>query len=94
MIQLRRIVGASMMPSYKHGQFVLVSELKQPKQGDVVVALQGNREVIKRVVAIHHNWQVDLRGDNSSQSTDSRTLGTVPLRHIIGVVVWPKRHLQ
>lgn len=91
MIQLRRVVGDSMSPTYKQGQIVIVSLLKKPALHSVVIAVQGGREVMKRVVGIDTNLMVDLRGDNTEHSTDSRQLGRVHVRKILGVVIWPKR---
>ena len=90
MISIKRVVGDSMMPTLKDGQLVVVSYFTKPRVGHVVVAIMHKREVIKRIACIHHNWQVDLRGDNPSASTDSRTHGTIPLRNIQGVVLWPR----
>lgn len=93
MIQFRRVVGSSMAPTYVHGQLVIVSMLARPRVGHVVVAIQRNKEVIKRIVAVHNDWQLDLRGDNKEDSVDSRDLGLVPKRMVLGVVVWPRREL-
>jgi phage repressor protein C with HTH and peptisase S24 domain len=90
MIQLRRVVGDSMLPAYKNGQLVIASYFHKPKVGYVVVAVQNGREVLKRVVAIDSNHMVELIGDNKLHSTDSRHYGKVPIRKVLGVVVWPK----
>lgn len=94
MIQLRRVVGASMNPTLGNGQIIVVSDLKTPRTGDIVVAVLGGREVVKRIKTIHDDWQVELIGDNLQESTDSRSLGTVPMRHVLGVVVWYKKQGQ
>lgn len=78
-----------MVPTLKQGQLVWASSFKNPKVGDVVVAVQNGREVVKRVDAITDSWQVRLLGDNTQASTDSRQLGSIPKRHIQGVVFWP-----
>ncbi len=80
-----------MYPAYKNGQVVLVSPLKKAKVGSVVMAVQGKREVLKRIAKITNNHMVELRGDNPAESTDSRTLGPVTMNAILGVVIWPKR---
>lgn len=90
MISIRRVVGNSMLPTLKNGQLVGISSFKKPKVGDVVMAVQNKREVIKRIASIHHNWQVELRGDNTAASTDSRLHGTISMRNVQGVVVWPR----
>ena len=91
MITLRRVVGNSMYPTYKNGQVVVVSPLKKAKVGSVVMAVQNKREVMKRIVQISNDHMVELRGDNTEESTDSRTLGPVTMNSILGVVVWPRR---
>ncbi len=78
-----------MEPTLRSGQYVLVSLFKRAGVDSVVVAIQNSREVIKRVSHISDNGQVTLLGDNLDASTDSRTHGTIPLRHVLGVVVWP-----
>lgn len=93
MIQVRRVVGNSMLPAYKNGQYVIVSHFKKPSVGAVVIAVQNGKEVMKRVLSIDKNSMLDVRGDNQDQSTDSRQLGKVPMRKVLGVVVWPKRVL-
>ena len=90
MIFLRRVVGNSMYPTLKEGQIVWSSPFKTPKVGDVVIAVQKDREVIKRIESITDDWQVKLLGDNQQSSTDSRQLGSIPKRNIQGVVIWPK----
>ncbi len=80
-----------MYPTYKNRQVILVSPLKKAKVGSVVMAVQGKREVLKRIVKITNNHMVELRGDNPAESTDSRTLGPVTMNAILGVVIWPKR---
>ncbi len=91
MISVRRVTGNSMYPTYKNRQVILVSPLKKAKVGSVVMAVQGKREVLKRIVKITNNHMVELRGDNPAESTDSRTLGPVTMNAILGVVIWPKR---
>ena len=94
MIQVRRVQGDSMLPAYKHRQIIIIAELKKPRVGDVVMAVQNCKEVLKRIHSVTNEWQVELRGDNHTKSTDSRQLGAVPLRNVLGVVVWPKRPLK
>lgn len=91
MIQLRRVVGVSMLPTYKTGQLVVLSPLVKPRIGSVVIAIQGGKEVLKRVQSIDHNLHFELIGDNLQHSTDSRHYGKVHINKIIGVVIWPKR---
>ncbi len=91
MISIRRVTGNSMYPTYKNGQIIVVSPLKKAKVGSIVMAVQSKREVLKRVASITNDHMVELRGDNATESTDSRALGPVTMNAILGVVVWPKR---
>ena len=89
MIYFRRVVGDSMHPAYKDGQLVVVSHFKKPVKGSTVIAVQNGKEVMKRIESIDSNQMVELRGDNTEHSTDSRKYGKIPKRHILGVVIWP-----
>ena len=56
--------------------------------GDIVVACHpkiNNKLIIKRIHKIYQN-KFDLRGDNSSSSTDSREMGLFEIDLIIGKV--------
>jgi len=90
MIFLRKVVGKSMEPTLLEGRVIIATTFKTPKVGDVVVAVQNGREVVKRISKITNDWQVTLLGDNQGHSTDSRHHGSIPKRKILGVVVWPK----
>lgn len=90
MLFFRRVVGDSMKPTLTDGQIVCVTPFLTPKVGHVVVAILNGREVVKRIATITDDWQVQLLGDNTSQSSDSRKYGTIPKRKILGVVIWPK----
>lgn len=90
---LRRVVGDSMKPSYRHGQIVVVSMVRRFTVGDVVIAMQANREVIKRITEIK-DGMFFIEGDNKSASTDSRTHGWLSDRLVLAKVVFPKVKLQ
>jgi len=89
MIFVRRVVGDSMLPALKPGQIVLCHEIRQFRQGQVVVAFVGDREVIKRIASIE-NGRIFLVGDNEKKSTDSRHYGSVTDTKIEGTVFWPR----
>lgn len=88
-----RISGPSMMPLLQPGEEVLIDPLayteQTPEPGDIVVAehptLPGFR-LVKRVVAVLDTGDCILIGDNSSESTDSRSFGAVPCKKIVGRV--------
>lgn len=88
MIYLRKVEGDSMLPTFRAGQVVVVSMVRRFKVGDIVVAFMDRREVIKRVTKIKEG-AVFLEGDNKKASTDSRELGWLPDRHVLGRVIFP-----
>lgn len=83
---LRRVVGDSMLPTFKPGDIVLALPLRV-RPGDVVVALQAGREVIKRVKHIKRKQYVII-GDNMAKSSDSRQHGPVEKQDLSGRVVF------
>ena len=85
---LRLVVvdGDSMRPTLEPGDRLLVLRLP-PRVGDVVAVDRDGRTILKRVAAIDDDG-VDVRGDNPSQSTDSRSFGPVPRASILGRAVY------
>lgn len=90
MWSLRFVEGESMLPCYRPGQSIIVSNTRFFKVGDVVIAFMNGREVMKRITAIKEG-HVYLEGDNKDSSTDSRRHGWLIDRHVVGKVVWPKK---
>ena len=84
-MMLRRVEGGSMLPGLKPGSVVLAVR-RAPKVGEVVIAKQARREIIKRVHAATDKG-FELRGDNASESVDSREFGPVAKADILGVVM-------
>lgn len=84
---LRRVQGPSMLPTYREGAVVVVSNLMRPRVGSVVVANLASEEVIKRVRSVTEAGKFYLVGDNHAQSIDSREYGPVKRSDIIGVVL-------
>jgi signal peptidase I len=82
---IRRVSGNSMAPTLGSGDIV-VSARRIPLPGDIVIARQNGREVIKRVTKIS-DGQFYLVGDNSFESQDSRHFGSVPSSAILGVIM-------
>lgn len=62
---IRRLVGHSMLPTYKPGRYIIASSLRTPKVGRVVIATNKGSEVIKRVTDMSRDslW---LTGDNKN----------------------------
>lgn len=83
-MQLRRVLGKSMLPAYRPGDIVIMARAK-PAVGAVVVARMAGTDVIKRVTAIAKD-KLYLQGDNHADSVDSREYGPVHRRDIVGVV--------
>jgi nickel-type superoxide dismutase maturation protease len=92
-----RVSGESMSPGLRSGDEVLVNprayRRRPPRAGDVVVARHPWRSdvrLIKRVASVTSSGALVLRGDNPDAlaSTDSRTLGALPLSALEGRVVY------
>lgn len=85
-----KVIGSSMVPTFLPGQFILVSPLpylySEPKIGDVIVAMQAKRMVVKRIQYIDET-SVFVVGDNPKESTDSRTSGKISRQDIIAKVL-------
>ena len=88
-----RVTGNSMLPLLKPKEEVLIepkiNQTRPLQVGDIVVAYhptEKNLQLIKRVTSISEDGYYFLRGDNSQESTDSRSFGSVRLEHIIGRV--------
>jgi nickel-type superoxide dismutase maturation protease len=92
------VEGASMSPTLRPGDRLLVESWtyarRAPRGGEVVLAADPrspSRELIKRVAAVH-GAHLDLRGDATASSTDSRHFGRVPVdavRWRVALRYWP-----
>ncbi len=89
LVYIRRVVGKSMWPVLDPGQIVIVARKWRYYEEDVVVLLHGGREKIKRVRVLERG-RFDVRGDNPSESTDSRHFGLIEREAIVGKVIWPR----
>jgi hypothetical protein len=86
---LRRVIGRSMLPTLSPGSLIIAFNWPA-KVGDIVIARQGNREVVKRIKAVNQQ-RYYLVGDNTLESTDSRELGMIAKSAILGVM---KAHIS
>ncbi len=77
-----------MSPCLAAGDEVLVRAQDHAEPGQIVVAHHPYKPsfMVKRVEDIDERGYYDLRGDNPSESTDSRSLGMIPKEKLIGVV--------
>lgn len=75
------------MPTLRQGDIVIAKKSIYVSPGDVVIAIQSGREVIKRVDEISDKG-IYIVGDNTSHSTDSRHYGAINAENVIGVVLF------
>lgn len=83
------VEGNSMLPTMKDGDVILINPKAKLKQGDVVLAnhpYKKSVKILKRVKEFTENGDLFLIGENTDESTDSRTFGAVPLKCLIGKV--------
>lgn len=74
-----------MEPTFREGRVVLVSQSRNFKVGDVVVAFINGHEVLKRISSVDkHHGQVDLVSDNPEGSSYTN----VSDRHLEGRVIF------
>ncbi len=88
-----RVTGNSMLPLLQPGEEILVNlsayQKSFPEVGDIVVANHPNRpnfQIVKRVTLVNEDGNCFLIGDNPTESTDSRSFGTVNPNNILGKV--------
>ncbi|PID41062.1 MAG: S26 family signal peptidase [Proteobacteria bacterium] len=91
---LVQLDGHSMFPTFRDGDILDVDTdaylTSSPRIGDVVLAdhpFIKNCYIIKRVHDITKDDRLILHGDSTLESTDSRSFGSVALKHIRGRVV-------
>ena len=91
------VTGASMEPSIREGDWLLVQQLRRaPRVGELVVAADPRapeRLLVKRVSAVVGD-QVSVSGDQPEQSTDSRHFGPLPASAVLGRPVFRYAPLQ
>jgi nickel-type superoxide dismutase maturation protease len=83
------VAGPSMLPELAPGERLIVVRLPGLEVGDLVAVRDPalrERILVKRVSAVAAGT-VEVRGDNSGASRDSRSFGPVARRDVLGRVV-------
>ena len=89
LLEIRRIVGVSMLPLFRPETVVWATGLfRKLRPGDVVIVKHDGLEKIKRVEAIV-DGQLFVLGDNVLGSTDSRSFGWLGIESVQAKVIWP-----
>jgi mitochondrial inner membrane protease subunit 1 len=84
------VSGDSMVPALQDGDRLLVGPRFGVQPGAIVAIRDprsSGRLLVKRVHRRGADW-VDVRGDNDRGSTDSRHFGPLPLRLVVGRIVY------
>ena len=87
---IHKIQGESMLPVFKHNDFVMSFSYCKThyKINDVVIIQHPTLgKIVKRILSIEQK-SVMLVGDNLPQSTSTQAMGSQPLSHIQGRVIW------
>ena len=91
-----RVIGPSMEPTVRNGDWWLVRRTSAVGPGDVVLLVHPTRPhalVVKRIDRrAGDGWWV--LGDNAGASEDSRQFGVVPSEGVIGRLWWRYRPLR
>ncbi len=86
-----KISGHSMEPFFLNNQTVLISSIpflfSKPKNGEVVVFEHKNKKYIKRITKLSNN-RYFLEGYNKKDSLDSKKIGWIEGKNIIGKIVF------
>ncbi|MDP3733469.1 MAG: S26 family signal peptidase [Candidatus Daviesbacteria bacterium] len=87
-----KVIGHSMLPNLKEGQEVLSFNwaylFSKPKVGDVVVVKVNGKEMVKRITKfLDREKMIFVMGDNKKDSLDSRKLGWIDKKNLIGKVI-------
>jgi|SRR3990170_1151410 len=86
------VSGRSMLPTLKPGQDVLVFNwayvFSRPKVGDIVVIKKNGADIVKRIGQITSDRNIFVQGDNTNESTDSRSFGQIKRSEIVGKVIF------
>jgi len=79
-----------MLPVFKHDDFVVSFSCcnSHYKTNDVVIVQHPTLgKIVKRILSVEQK-SVMLVGDNLPQSTSTQAMGSQPLSHIQGRIIW------
>ena len=82
-----RVVDTSMQPALRPGDRLLAARWLRPLPGTLVVFRDPEATsaiLVKRVLMVTQNGDLEVRGDNPNVSRDSRDFGPVPRSLVIG----------
>jgi nickel-type superoxide dismutase maturation protease len=93
MIRFIKVTGDSLYPTFRQGDFVLISKIpfrfKKLKEGDVIVFEQPIYGVmIKRISQVFEGGKLFYVLGTDEFSVDSRQFGSVRLEALLGKVIW------
>jgi signal peptidase I len=93
MLNILKVTGDSLSPDYQEGDFVLASKipvfLSTIREGDVVVFNHPEYGVlIKKVAIIYPQSREYFVIGSHGHSVDSRRIGNIRRKDIIGKVIW------
>ena len=85
-----RVIGPSMEPSVRNGDWWLVRCTADVTPGDVVLLVHPQRPSAQVVKRISHRGVIGwwVLGDNADASEDSRQFGEVPDANVVGRLTW------
>ncbi len=80
-----------MSPTLNEGEIILVRLTKNVNVGDVILFKLLGKKLVKRVKNVKRDINEDIllevTGDNSKNSLDSRKFGDVPIHVVIGKAI-------
>jgi phage repressor protein C with HTH and peptisase S24 domain len=82
------VANASMLPTYRHGDCLLVLYgVRRIRVGDVVLVRRPELLLVKRVAEVAADGSVTVLSDNALVGTDSRAFGPVPSEDVVARVL-------
>lgn len=83
-----------MLPKFEHGRVLVASGwFRQLQPADVVIIKHDGFEKVKRVHEVNGE-KLYVIGDNTTESTDSRDFGWLPLESVMAKVIWPRAEAE